>query len=45
MRRTRTVRRMNYAAAAFYVYVLAMLVFIATNAVVKVMAVTATVVK
>lgn len=41
MRRTRTVRRVNYAAAAFYVWVLAMLVFIATNAIVKVMAVKA----
>ena len=35
MRRTRTVRRVNYAAAAFYVYVLAMLVFIITNAAAK----------
>lgn len=41
MRRTRTVRRVNYTAAAFYVWVLAMLVFIATNAIVKVMAVKA----
>ena len=35
MRRTRTVRRVNYSAAAFYVYVLAMLVFIITNAAAK----------
>lgn len=38
MRRTRTVRRVNYAAAAFYVWLLAMLTFVVTNAVVKVMA-------
>lgn len=32
MRTTRTVKRFNYAKAAFYVYLLAMIIFIATNA-------------
>mgnify|MGYP007004088273 CR=1 FL=1 len=35
MRRTRVVRRFNYAKAAFYVYLLAMIAFVGTNAVVK----------
>ncbi|GEM_PF-841120 len=41
MRRTRVVKRFNYAKAAFYVYLLAMIAFVGTNAVVKVMAVKA----
>lgn len=39
MRRTRVVRRLNYKAAAFYVWVLAMLAFVTTNAMVKIAAV------
>ncbi len=35
MRTTRTVKRFNYAKAAFYVYLLAMIAFVATNAAVK----------
>lgn len=38
MRITRTVKRLNYARAAFYVYLLAMIAFVMTNAVVKFMA-------
>lgn len=38
MRRTRVVRRLNYKAAAFYMWVLAMVVFVATNAAVKIAA-------
>ena len=38
MRRTRTVRRINYAAAAFYVWVMVALVIVITNVMVKVMA-------
>ena len=41
MRRTRVVKRFNYAKAAFYVWALACTAFVATNAVVKVMAVKA----
>lgn len=41
MRRTRTIKRLNYKAAAFYVWVLAMLAFVATNAAVKIAAVKA----
>ena len=41
MRTTRTVKRFNYAKAAFYVWALACIAFVATNAVVKVMAVKA----
>lgn len=41
MRRTRVIRRFNYAKAAFYVWALACIAFVATNAVVKVMAVKA----
>ena len=41
MRRTRIIRRFDYAKAAFYVYLLAMIAFVGTNAVVKVMAVKA----
>lgn len=32
MRTTRTVKRFNYAKAAFYVYLLTMIIFVATNA-------------
>lgn len=35
MRRTRTVRRLNYKAAAFYVWVLAMMAFVVSNAAAK----------
>ena len=35
MRTTRTVKRFNYAKAAFYVYLLAMIMFVATNAAAK----------
>ena len=35
MRRTRTVRRLNYKAAAFYAWVLAMFTFVITNAAAK----------
>lgn len=35
MRRTRVVKRFNYAKAAFYVYLLAMIAFIMTNAAAK----------
>ncbi|WP_304158930.1 hypothetical protein [Phascolarctobacterium succinatutens] len=35
MRTTRTVKRFNYAKAAFYVYLLAMIIFVATNAAAK----------
>lgn len=38
MRTTRTVKRLNYARAAFYVYLLAMIAFVMTNAAVKFMA-------
>lgn len=38
MRKTRVVKRFNYAKAAFYVWVLAWISFVATNAVVKFMA-------
>lgn len=41
MRRTRTVKCLNYARAAFYVWALACIAFVGTNAVVKVMAVKA----
>lgn len=37
MQRTRTVRRFNYTKAAFMIYLLAMLIFIVTNAVAKFM--------
>lgn len=33
--RTRTVKRFNYAKAAFYVYLLTMIMFVATNAAAK----------
>ena len=33
--RTKTVRRFNYAKAAFYVWTLAMIMFVATNAAAK----------
>lgn len=35
MRRTRVVKRFNYAKAAFYVYLLAMIAFVMTNAAAK----------
>lgn len=35
MRTTRTVKRFNYAKAAFYVYLLAMVIFVATNVAAK----------
>lgn len=35
MRTTRTVKRLNYARATFYVYLLAMIIFVATNAAAK----------
>ena len=35
MRITRTVKRFNYVKAAFYVYLLAMITFVATNAAAK----------
>ncbi|WP_277256537.1 hypothetical protein [Phascolarctobacterium succinatutens] len=35
MRTTRTVKRFNYAKAAFYVWTLAMIMFVATNAAAK----------
>ena len=35
MRTTRTVKRFNYAKAAFYVWTLAMIIFVATNAAAK----------
>lgn len=35
MRTTRTVKRFNYAKAAFYVYLLTMIIFVAANAVAK----------
>lgn len=35
MQRTKTVRRVNYPKLAFYVYVLAMMTFIITNAAAK----------
>ena len=41
MRTTRTVKRLNYARAAFYVYLLAMIVFVMTNAASKFAAVKA----
>lgn len=41
MRRTRVIKRVNYARAAFYVWVLAAVVFVATNAAVKIAAVKA----
>lgn len=41
MRTTRTVKRLNYARAAFYVYLLAMIVFVMTNAAAKFAAVKA----
>ena len=41
MRTTRTVKRLNYARAAFYVYLLAMIVFVMTNAAAKFAAVNA----
>ena len=41
MRTTRTVKRLNYARAAFYVYMLAMIVFVMTNAAAKFAAVKA----
>lgn len=37
MQKTRTVQRFNYAKAAFMVYVFAMLAFIITNAVMKIL--------
>lgn len=39
MRKTRTVRRLNYKAAAFYAWVLAMLTFVVSNAAIKIAAV------
>ncbi|MFR6370401.1 MAG: hypothetical protein ACLUUD_02445 [Phascolarctobacterium succinatutens] len=33
--RVKTVKRFNYAKAAFYVYLLAMIMFVATNAAAK----------
>ena len=41
MRTTRTVKRLNYARAAFYVYLLAMIVSVMTNAAAKFAAVKA----
>ena len=41
MRTTRTVKRFNYARAAFYVYLLAMIIFVMTNAAAKFAAVKA----
>ena len=41
MRTTRTVKCLNYARAAFYVYLLAMIVFVMTNAAAKFAAVKA----
>lgn len=41
MRTTRTVKRLNYARAAFYVYLLAMITFVMTNAAAKFAAVKA----
>lgn len=35
MRTTRTVKHLNYARAAFYVYLLAMIAFVMTNAAAK----------
>ena len=35
MRTTRTVKRFNYAREAFYVYLLAMIIFVMTNAAAK----------
>lgn len=41
MRTTRTVKRLNYARAAFCVYLLAMIAFVMTNAAAKFAAVKA----
>ena len=35
MQRTKTIRRLNYSRLAFFVWILAMLAFIITNAIAK----------